>query len=147
MLLSKEKMMPCKPIKSDSFIEQVAKETILNLQPTYFRKHCIQVFDGNGSCFSWFKIETHWPPPYLDVVRFFFRSPSICLNTKQAGGGGVEGGGLIRPQSGSSHCCAETLSIRTLNRCDFYYTLISFHSEYNCSNSLMLPYSTWGGES
>ena len=40
-----------------------------------------------------------------------------------------EGDG-IRPQAGSSLCCAETVSSRKLKLCDFYNILISFHSEY-----------------
>ena len=49
------------------------------------------------------------------------------LNPKQAGGGG---GGGIRPQAGSSLCCAETLSSRKLKLSDFYYILIGLNSEY-----------------
>ena len=49
------------------------------------------------------------------------------INPKQAGGGG---GCRIRPQTGSSLCCAETVSNRKLKLCNFYYILISFHSEY-----------------
>ena len=48
------------------------------------------------------------------------------FNHKQAGGG--EGG--IRPQTGSSLCCAETVSSRKLKLCDFYYILIGLNSEY-----------------
>ena len=50
------------------------------------------------------------------------------FNPKQARGGGGEGG--IRPQVGSSLCCVETVRSRKLKRSDFYYILISFHSEY-----------------
>ena len=46
------------------------------------------------------------------------------LNPKQAGGGG------IRPQAGSSLCCAETVSSRKLKLSDFYYILIGLNSEY-----------------
>ena len=55
------------------------------------------------------------------------RDWSICsniLNPKQAGGGG------IRPQTGSSLCCAETVSSRKLKLSDFYYILIGLNSEY-----------------
>ena len=52
------------------------------------------------------------------------------VNPKQAGGGG----GGIRPQAGSSLCCAETVSSRKLKLCDLYYILISFHFEYNQSH-------------
>ena len=48
------------------------------------------------------------------------------INPKQAGGGG----GGIRPQSGSSLCCAETVSSRKLKLSDFYYILIGLNSEY-----------------
>ena len=40
------------------------------------------------------------------------------------------GGGGIRPQAGSSLCCAETVSIRKLKLSDFYYILIDLNSEY-----------------
>ena len=50
----------------------------------------------------------------------------ICINPKQAGGGG----GGIRPQAGSSLCCAETVSSRKLKLSDFYYILIGLNSEY-----------------
>ena len=40
------------------------------------------------------------------------------------------GGGGIRPQAGSSLCCAETLSSRKLKLSDFYYILIGLNSEY-----------------
>ena len=46
-------------------------------------------------------------------------------NPKQAGGGG-----RIRPQAGSSLCCAETVSSRKLKLSDFYYILIGLNSEY-----------------
>ena len=49
----------------------------------------------------------------------------FLLNPKQAGGGGG-----IRPQAGSSLCCAETVSSRKLKLCDFYYILIGLNSEY-----------------
>ena len=45
------------------------------------------------------------------------------FNPKQAGGG-------IRPQAGSSLCCAETVSSRKLKLSDFYYILIGLNSEY-----------------
>ena len=52
-------------------------------------------------------------------------SSVICwLNPKQAGGKG------IRPQAGSSLCCAETVSSRKLKLCDSYYILIGLNSEY-----------------
>ena len=51
----------------------------------------------------------------------------MLLNPKQAGGGGRGG---IRPQTGSSLCCAETVSSRTLKLSDFYYILIGLNSEY-----------------
>ena len=47
------------------------------------------------------------------------------FDPKQAGG---EGG--IRPQAGSSLCCAETVSSRKLKLSDFYYILIGWNSEY-----------------
>ena len=40
------------------------------------------------------------------------------------------GGGRIRPQAGSSLCCAETVSSRKLKLSDFYYILIGLNSEY-----------------
>ena len=40
------------------------------------------------------------------------------------------GGGGIRPQAGSSLCCAETVSSRKPKLCDFYYILIGLNSEY-----------------
>ena len=39
-------------------------------------------------------------------------------------------GGGIRPQAGSSLCCAETVESRKLKLSDFYYILIGFHFEY-----------------
>ena len=51
----------------------------------------------------------------------------LNLNPKQAGRGG---GGGIRPQAGSSLCCAETVSSRKLKLCDFHYILIGLNSEY-----------------
>ena len=53
-----------------------------------------------------------------------FRYLNKSLNPKQAGGG--EGG--IRPQAGSSLCCAETVSSRKLKLSDFCYILIGFNS-------------------
>ena len=38
--------------------------------------------------------------------------------------------GEIRPQAGSSLCCAETISSRKLKLCDFYYILIGLNSKY-----------------
>ena len=46
------------------------------------------------------------------------------LNPKQAGGG------EIRPQAGSSLCCAETVSSKKLKLYDFYHILIGLNSEY-----------------
>ena len=40
------------------------------------------------------------------------------------------GGGGIRPQAGSSLCCAKTVSSRKLKLSDFYYILIGLNSEY-----------------
>ena len=40
------------------------------------------------------------------------------------------GGGGIRPQAGSSHCCAETVCSRKLKLSDFSYILIGLNSEY-----------------
>ena len=40
------------------------------------------------------------------------------------------GGGGIRPQAGSSFCCAETVSSRKLKLSDVYYILIGLNSEY-----------------
>ena len=45
----------------------------------------------------------------------------LTLNRRRVGGGG------IRPQAGSSLCCAETVSSRRLKLSDFYYILIGFH--------------------
>ena len=39
-------------------------------------------------------------------------------------------GGGIRPQAGSSLCCAESVSSRKLKLCDFYYILIGLNSVY-----------------
>ena len=59
-------------------------------------------------------------------VNFENGSHFICsFNPKQAGGGGG-----IRPQAGSSLCCAETVSSRKLKLSDFYYILIGLNSEY-----------------
>ena len=44
------------------------------------------------------------------------------INPKQAGGGGGRSG--IRPQAGSSLCCAETVSSRKLKLSDIYYTIL-----------------------
>ena len=54
-------------------------------------------------------------------------SSILTFNPKQAGGGG---GGRIRPQPGSSLCCAETVSSRKLKLSDFCYILIGLNSEY-----------------
>ena len=51
----------------------------------------------------------------------------IDLTLNRLRGGGVGG---IRPQAGSSLCCAETVSSRKLNLSDFYYILIGLNSEY-----------------
>ena len=51
-------------------------------------------------------------------------SVHVCINPKQARWGG------IRPQDGSSFCCAETVSSRKLKVSDFYYILIGLNSEY-----------------
>ena len=56
-------------------------------------------------------------------------STKWSLNPKEAGGGGG-----IRPQAGSSLCCAETVSSGKLKLCDFYYILIGLNSEYNQSH-------------
>ena len=48
---------------------------------------------------------------------------TLTLNRRGVGGG-------IRPQAGSSLCCAETVSSRKLKLSDFYYILISLNSEY-----------------
>ena len=52
------------------------------------------------------------------------RTHNLTLNRPGGGGGG------IRPQAGSSFCCAETVSSRKLKLCDFYYILIGLNSEY-----------------
>ena len=52
-------------------------------------------------------------------------SNQFIVNPKQAGGGG----GGIRPQAGSSLCCAETVSSRTPKLFDFYYILVGLNSE------------------
>ena len=36
----------------------------------------------------------------------------------------------LRPQAGSSLCCAETVSSKKPKLCDFYYILIGLNSEY-----------------
>ena len=56
------------------------------------------------------------------------RQPDLKHLTVNRPGGG--GGGRIRPQAGSSLCCAETVSSRKLKFCDFYYILIGLNSEY-----------------
>ena len=48
---------------------------------------------------------------------------NTCLTLNRPGGG-------IRPQAGSSLCCAETVSSRKPKLCDFYYILIKLNSEY-----------------
>ena len=53
-------------------------------------------------------------------------TPINRVNPKQAGGGG----GGIRPQAGSSLCCAETVSTRKLKLSGFYYKLIGLNCEY-----------------
>ena len=62
-------------------------------------------------------------------ISMFAKAVDVyCIfNPKQAGGGGVDG---IRPQAGSSLCCAETVSSRKLKLSDCYYILIGFHFEY-----------------
>ena len=65
-------------------------------------------------------------PMLIDHMILTFKR-YIYLNPKQAGGGG---GGGIRPQAGSSLCCAETVSSRKLKLSDFYYILIGLNSEY-----------------
>ena len=52
---------------------------------------------------------------------------NTLLTLNRLGGGGRGG---IRPQAGSSLCCAETVSSRKLKLCDFYYILIGLNSEY-----------------
>ena len=52
---------------------------------------------------------------------------NVLFNPKQAGGGG---GGGIRPQAGSSGCCAKTVSSRKFKLCYFYYILIRLNSKY-----------------
>ena len=65
---------------------------------------------------------THVKPlPFRLLLLPRYRS----INPKQAWGGGG-----IRPQAGSSLCCAETVSSRKLKLCDFYYILIGLNSEY-----------------
>ena len=49
---------------------------------------------------------------------------ALTLNRPGGGGGG------IRPQAGSSLCCAETASSRKLKLCDFYHILTGLNSEY-----------------
>ena len=75
------------------------------------------------------------PPPSLNRVKVspmsgeFSMFPEcsliISFSPKQA-----RGGGGIRPQAGSSLCCAETVSSRKLKLRDFYYMLIGLNSEY-----------------
>ena len=66
-----------------------------------------------------------------DHLRLTISSESpktvLKLNPKPAGG---EGGSGIRPQAGSSLCCAETVSSRKLKLSDFYYILMGLNSEY-----------------
>ena len=66
----------------------------------------------------------------LPVSRFqnfscpgFDDGSSLTLNRPGGGGG-------IRPQAGSSHCCAETVCSRKLKLSDFSYILIGLNSEY-----------------
>ena len=54
----------------------------------------------------------------IAVYRF------LTLNRRGGGGGG------IRPQAGSSLCCAETVSSRKLKLSDFHYILIGLKSEH-----------------
>ena len=51
----------------------------------------------------------------------------IMLTLNRPGGGG---GGRIRPQAGSSLCCAEMVSTRKLKLTYFYYILIDLNSGY-----------------
>ena len=67
-------------------------------------------------------------------------------NTKQVGGGGRG----QNPPSGSSLCCAETVSSRKLKLSDFYYILIGFHLNTNQSHgtstfamTILLLKSAW----
>ena len=55
---------------------------------------------------------------------------SLTLNRTEGGGGGSG----IRPQAGSSLCCAETVSSRKLKLFDFYYILIVLNSKYKPSH-------------
>ena len=57
----------------------------------------------------------------LDII-LLMRLRTLTLNRPGLGG--------IRPQAGSSLCCAETVSSRKLKLSDFYYILIGLNSEY-----------------
>ena len=60
----------------------------------------------------------------LHCFKLLFKH-HVCLTLNRPGGGGG-----IRPQAGSSLCCAETVSSRKLKLSDFYYILIGLNSEY-----------------
>ena len=63
-------------------------------------------------------------PLFMGWILNLIMAPYVFLTLKRRGGGG------IRPQAGSSLCCAETVSSRKLKLCDFYYIPISLISEY-----------------
>ena len=71
-----------------------------------------------------YKGQNSW---YHNSLRIQKQTSSMSFNPKQAGGGRGSG---IRPQAGSSHCCAETVSNRKLKLSDFYYILIGLNGEY-----------------
>ena len=58
-------------------------------------------------------------------MKYCIAPPDSSLTLNRPGGGGG-----IRPQAGSSLCCAETVSSRKLKLSDFYYILIGLNSEY-----------------
>ena len=69
------------------------------------------------------------------------------FNPKQAGGGGV---GRIRPQAGSSLCCAKTVCSKKVKLCDFYYILIALivntnqsHGASTVAMAMLLLKSAW----
>ena len=81
---------------------------------------------GSGSCpiqQSWAValvfccLAVHLQPLFFAVLLF------ACRQDQGVGGG-------IRPQAGSSLCCAETLSSRKLKFSNFYHVLTGFHFEH-----------------
>ena len=64
-----------------------------------------------------------WPSQgFIRFLKISRVSADLTLNRP--------GGGGIRPQAGSSLCCAETVSSRKLKLCGFYYILIGLNSDF-----------------